>query len=44
MDENLPVDPAVKGAGELKDKARSDHFVAQVYSKPIRALAKQPGR
>ena len=39
IDENVPVDPAVKGAGELKDK---DSFVAPVYSRPFLALAKQP--
>ena len=41
IDENVPVDPAVEGAGELKDK---DRFAAPVYSKPILALAKQPCR
>ena len=41
IDKNVPVDPAVEGADELKDK---DRFAAPVYSKLIRALAKQPGR
>ena len=39
IDETVPVDPAVEGAGELKDK---DSFVPPVYSKPILALAKRP--
>ena len=39
INENVPVDPAVEGAGELKDK---DSFVPPVYSKPILALAKRP--